>query len=111
LERELEAINVFERIAQELQFAFTLQSGEALMINNHTRLHAHSQFEDGPEPHQRRLLIRLRLGCQENAAVAPQHLAFERSYGPGFDPASYIGLLKPYPAKFHVPLSSRSDGL
>ncbi|WIA17741.1 hypothetical protein OEZ85_009256 [Tetradesmus obliquus] len=106
-----QAIRVFQQTAQELELQLTLQPGDILLLNNHTMLHARSTFKDGPEPHQRRHLIRLWLGCEEMAALAPPHLGFERCYGPSFDPAAYHGLLKPQPALFHVPSSSEDSGL
>jgi len=110
-QQQRNAISVFETIAWDLMEQFILQPGDVLLLNNHTMLHARSEFQDGPEPHQRRHLIRLWLGCKGLATVAPPHLGFERSYGPDFDPASYTGLLKPNPHKFHVPLSIQDNGL
>lgn len=111
-EQQLKAVKVFEDVARELSEHFTLQPGDVLLLNNHTQLHARSLFQDGPLPHQRRHLIRMWLGCQELAALAPPHLSFECSFGPGFDPASYTDqLLQPDPCQFHVPLSSQDKGL
>ncbi|HKE45665.1 MAG TPA: TauD/TfdA family dioxygenase [Steroidobacteraceae bacterium] len=60
-EAELEAIDLFDAIAREPETAvsFTLETGDMLVINNYTVLHARRAFEEFPEPERRRHLLRL----------------------------------------------------
>lgn len=60
-EIELEALNLFDEVAQaaENRLALRLEPGDMALINNYTVMHARTQFEDFAEPVQRRHLVRL----------------------------------------------------
>jgi hypothetical protein len=65
-------IDTFEAVTKrpELMLEFTLQPGEAYLINNYTILHARTAFDDGDAPEDaRRHLLRLWL----DAPIRPVH--------------------------------------
>ena len=107
---QLEALQLFEEIASDPSFAvgYLLQPGDIILLHNSSVLHARSAFKDGEEPHERRHLVRLWLGCEDDRPP-PKHLAFPRSYTEGSDKETFEGLMKPRPSKFHVPLSEEAD--
>ena len=111
-ELQLEALRLFEEIGSHPDFAITylLQPGDIIMLHNSSTLHARSAFKDGAEPHERRHLVRLWLGCSDDRPQ-PTHLNFPRTYTEGYDRTTFQGLLKPAPSKFHVPLSAEADDL
>lgn len=61
---EIEAIDLFRRTAQRLQFETRLEAGEASFLNNYTVMHARSEFEDWDEPERKRLMLRLWLDAE-----------------------------------------------
>lgn len=57
--RQLEAIDYFEEIAQELALSMHFEPGDMQFLNNHLTYHSCTAFEDHPEPERKRLLLRL----------------------------------------------------
>jgi hypothetical protein len=59
--RDLEALNLFDRIASapENRLAFFLERGDMIVINNYTVMHARTKFTNFPEPERQRRLVRL----------------------------------------------------
>ncbi len=49
-----------------------LQPGDMQLCNNYTTLHSRTEFTDGPEPHQKRHMIRLWLKYFETWPIAEQ---------------------------------------
>lgn len=54
-----EALDLFDQTARDVAVAFTIERGEATIINNHAVLHARTAFEDPPDKARKRLLYRL----------------------------------------------------
>lgn len=60
-ETDLAAFDLFDEVARapENRFAFSLQRGEMVVINNYAVMHARTKFTEWPEPERRRHLVRL----------------------------------------------------
>jgi len=58
---DMAAIDHFNALAidPELRFDIMLQPGDLSLINNYTVMHTRSEFDDGPTPDKKRLLLRL----------------------------------------------------
>lgn len=54
-----QALDVFDQAARDVAISFTIERGEATIINNHSVLHARTAFQDPPDPARKRLLYRL----------------------------------------------------
>jgi len=69
--REIEAIDLFDRIAREPsnRIAFKLDAGDMVVINNYVVMHARKAFEDYPEPERKRRLLRIWLDAKNLRAV------------------------------------------
>lgn len=76
-----EALDMFEGLAarDDIAFRFTLESGEAILANNYTVLHARTAFEDGEAEDQKRHLLRLWLKTNPPRPVVDEVYV----YGPG----------------------------
>lgn len=60
-DEEQEALEVFHEIAERpgLGLTFTLDPGDILFVNNYTVMHARTSFEDWPDSHRKRYLLRI----------------------------------------------------
>lgn len=69
--RQLEAIELFEEVVRDpaLCFSMEMQPGDLQLLNNHVVLHSRSSFEDWPEPHRKRHLLRLWLALPQGQAL------------------------------------------
>lgn len=69
-----EALLLFEELAarDDLCFKFTLESGEAIIANNYTVLHARTAFDDFEEPDLKRHLLRLWLSANPPRPTVPE---------------------------------------
>jgi hypothetical protein len=58
---ELEALDYFDSLTsrEDLRLDMDLVPGDIQFCNNYTTLHSRTGFVDGPEPHQKRHMIRL----------------------------------------------------
>jgi len=58
---ELEALDYFDALScrEDLRLDMMLQPGDMQFCNNYTTLHSRTGFVDGPEPHQKRHMVRL----------------------------------------------------
>ena len=58
---EREALDYFDELTRrsDLRLDMDLQPGDMQLCNNYTTLHSRTEFTDGPEPHQKRHMIRL----------------------------------------------------
>jgi hypothetical protein len=74
-EREIEAMNEFDRVATqpENRLAFFLERGDMIMMNNYTVMHARTSFTNYPEPERKRHLVRLWLDAPGFRDVPPQY--------------------------------------
>jgi hypothetical protein len=57
--RQEEALALFGALADELVLNMTFEPGDIQLLNNHLIYHARTNYEDHPEPHRKRLLLRL----------------------------------------------------
>jgi hypothetical protein len=79
---EIDAIDTFRATAQKLQFETRLEPGEATFVNNYTIMHARSEFEDGAEPEEKRLMLRLWLDAERNCRpVVPEIHIYQNKGG------------------------------
>ena len=58
-EKQLEALDLFKALAQELAFDMEFRQGDIQFLQNHVILHSRRGFEDWPELDRRRHLLRL----------------------------------------------------
>lgn len=60
------AVNYLNELAMREEFAIALRllPGDILFLNNHCTLHAREEYEDWPEPHRKRLMLRLWLNVR-----------------------------------------------
>jgi len=70
-ERQLEAFDLFRRLADELAYDMPFQQGDMQFLHNHVLLHSRRGFEDWPEPERKRHLFRLWLCDEEGRAIRP----------------------------------------
>jgi hypothetical protein len=77
---QVEALNLFDGLANDpaLHFRMELRAGDVQLVHNHTLLHDRTAFEDWPEPHRKRHLLRLWLAPQEARPLPP---VFAERYG------------------------------
>ena len=76
-----EALELFHQVTQEpgVALEFDLQPGDVLLASNHTIMHGRTEFEDTPEPENRRHMLRLWLTIP-NGRPLPPHYADTREY-------------------------------
>ncbi len=69
---ELDAIRCVERFADdpELQVTMDFRPGDMQFLNNYAILHTRTAFQNGPDPAQARLLLRLWLNLREGRPLA-----------------------------------------
>ncbi len=72
---ELAALDFFDRLAAapENQIRFTLARDEAMFLHNRAVLHAREDYEDWPDPAQRRHLLRLWIDAPAIRPTVPAH--------------------------------------
>jgi len=77
---EHEAIDEVDRLCDDpaLNLSMELKAGDMQFLHNHQILHARSDFEDWPDPQQRRHLLRLWLSPATGRPLPP---AFAQRYG------------------------------
>jgi alpha-ketoglutarate-dependent taurine dioxygenase len=79
-EKQIEALNIFDRIANEdgMALSFQMDPGDLQILNNYCVLHARTNFEDHPELERRRHLLRLWLATPNSRELPP---CFEKRFG------------------------------
>jgi Taurine catabolism dioxygenase TauD, TfdA family len=77
---DVEALDAFDALANDprLNLSMRLMPGDMQFVHNHVLLHDRTAFEDGPQPSQRRHLLRLWLACPGARVLPP---AFAARYG------------------------------
>jgi hypothetical protein len=65
---QLEALEKAQEIANrpELMLSMDFQEGDIQLLNNHTTMHARTEFEDYGEPHRQRHLLRMWIAVAED---------------------------------------------
>lgn len=78
--RQIEAMDFFDALAAdpELHLDMQLEPGDMQFLHNHQTLHARTAYEDYPEPHRKRHLLRLWLCPPDGRPLPP---AFAERYG------------------------------
>ncbi|WP_213956256.1 TauD/TfdA family dioxygenase [Variovorax sp. dw_954] len=58
---QIELLDLIDRLCndEKMHLSMELARGDMQFISNHTTLHSRTDYEDGPDPSQRRLLLRL----------------------------------------------------
>jgi hypothetical protein len=77
---QIEALDLFDQLANDPAFYFSmdLQIGDIQLVHNHTLLHDRTAFEDWPEAHRKRHLLRLWLAPEKARPLPP---VFAERYG------------------------------
>jgi hypothetical protein len=77
---QIQALDLFDQLANdpELHFSMDLQMGDIQLVHNHTLLHDRTAFEDWPESHRKRHLLRLWLAPEKARPLPP---VFAERYG------------------------------
>src|SRR5205814_6033883 len=57
---------------EDLRLVMDLELGDIQFINNYTILHSRTGFKDGPEPHQKRHMLRLWLKFPKPWPLSPE---------------------------------------
>ena len=68
-EKQIEALDLFKAMVQELAFDMEFRQGDIQFLQNHVILHSRRGFEDWPEPDRRRHLLRLWVSDEAARAV------------------------------------------
>lgn len=104
---QVEALDMIESIAQATQLEIATEAGDIHLINNLAILHRHEGFENGPSPHERRHLVRMRLRDDELGWDIPHEL--KREWSEAFDAErAQVWHLDPMPDSF-FPLRSQPN--
>lgn len=71
---EREAVACVRELAlrPDIRFDMDFQIGDIQLLNNHTILHARTDFEDWPEPERKRRLLRIWLNLPNSRELAPE---------------------------------------
>jgi hypothetical protein len=79
-EDDVRALDTFDAMANDpsMHLPMRLEPGDMQFVHNHTLLHDRTGFEDWPEPHKKRHLLRLWLACPGARRLPP---AFAARYG------------------------------
>lgn len=72
--QHFEALDLFDELCNdpELNFSMMLEKGDIQFVYNHALLHDRTGFEDWPEPHRRRHLLRLWLSIPGDRPLHPE---------------------------------------
>lgn len=78
--RQIEALDCFDSLANDsaLHFLMEFRAGDVQLVHNHTLLHDRTGFEDWPDPHRKRHMLRLWLAPFQARALPP---VFAQRYG------------------------------
>lgn len=77
---QIEAVQRPNLIASDPRFhiAMMFEPGDIQLLNNHVTLHARTAFEDHPEPHRKRHLLRMWLSVPNSRTLSPAMSAIYR---------------------------------
>jgi hypothetical protein len=79
--KQLEAIELYQRLAGELAIDVLFERGDMAYSNSHITLHSRTEFEDWPELDRRRHLVRLWMRIEEGRRPIIPELAREIERG------------------------------
>ena len=84
-QRQRAALALFDSITDEPDFGFEmmLSPGDLEILNNHTAMHARTEFEDEPGPNKHRHLLRLWLSMPNSRPLSPLMGFIYRDQRPG----------------------------
>lgn len=85
--KQTEALEMITALAEELAFSMVFEPGDIQVLHNHVALHRRSDYEDGPEPHQKRHLLRLWLATPDGRALPADLVDRYGVVGPSGRPA------------------------
>jgi hypothetical protein len=83
-ERQREALDLVEAIAQAVQVEIQTRSGDMHLINNLTVLHRREGFVDGASPEEKRHLARMRLRSSKPDVCWPIPESLRRDWSDAF---------------------------
>lgn len=78
---EIEALDMVQDLAFELQYDLTWEPGEIVWINNWTMFHSRSDFVNGEDPKKQRMLLRYWLEAGRDQRPIPNELHFMHNKG------------------------------
>lgn len=99
----VEALDMFEELAQELSFSMRMERGDIQLLHNHVVVHSRTAFKDTPDPTHRRHLFRLWLATPDGRPLPPIFAEQYAHLKPGERPAG--GIIVPG-TKFTAPLDA-----
>jgi hypothetical protein len=79
--QQREAIGVYRSIVEELAVDIEFQAGDIQFLANQVTLHSRRAFEDWPEPHRRRHLLRLWLRDPDGRPLPKEQRGTRRDKG------------------------------
>lgn len=86
----MEALDMFEALAQELAFTMTMKQGDIQLLHNHVVVHSRTQFEDWQEPERMRHLFRLWLATPDGRPLPTMFAEQYAHLKPGDRPAGGV---------------------
>jgi len=86
----IEALDMFEALAQELAFAMRMEQGDVQLLHNHVVVHSRTAFDDRPDPARMRHLFRLWLATPDGRPLPPIFAEQYAHLKPGDRPAGGI---------------------
>ena len=71
--RQIEALDLLDSITNDesVHITYEFKPGDMQLLNNHTCFHARTAFEDHPEHHRRRHLLRMWLSVENSRPLSP----------------------------------------
>lgn len=86
----IEALDLFETLAQEMAFTMRMEQGDIQLLHNHVIVHSRTRYEDSSEPDQMRHLYRLWLATPDGRPLSPIFAEQYAHLKPGDRPAGGI---------------------
>lgn len=101
-DKQIEAMDLMDQLANDpsLRLDMAFEPGDIQLLHNHQILHARSAYEDWPEPHRKRHLLRLWLSTPNGRALPP---GFAERYGT-VEPGQIRGGIRTPGQKLSAPL-------
>jgi hypothetical protein len=69
--QQIEALKLFDALADELALDMHFQPGDIQLVNNHVMYHGRTEFADYPEADKKRVLLRLWLSVPGSRPISP----------------------------------------
>lgn len=71
--QQVEALQLFDQLAEELALYMQFEPGDIQLVNNHVTYHGRTEFTDYPEEHRKRVLLRLWLSVPGSRPISPAY--------------------------------------